>query len=88
MASQGENFYLGPEMRLDHTEFLCSKVFLRCKGIEKADMDIIRRQEECPLAGFLARRFILVSKLLIIDKINTSRLRVAPNFSPNTCILR
>ena len=60
MASRGENFYLGPEMRLDHTEFLRSKVLLRCKGIEKADMDKIMRQEECTLAGFLARNFILV----------------------------
>ena len=75
-------------MRPDHSEFLHSKVLLRCKGIEKADMDIKRRQEECPLAGFLARHFILVSKLLIIGKRNTSRLKVVLGSSPNTCILR
>ena len=32
LASRGEEFDLGPEMRLDHSELLCNKVLLKCKG--------------------------------------------------------
>ena len=46
-------------------------------------IDIRRGQKDCLLADFLARHFILDSKLLIIDKRNTSRLRVAQGSSPN-----
>ena len=40
LASGGEEFNPGPEMRLDHSELLCNKVSL-IKEIEKAsDIDI------------------------------------------------
>ena len=32
LASGGEEFNLGPEMRLDHSELLCNKVLLKYKG--------------------------------------------------------
>ena len=31
VTSGGEDFDLGPEKRLDHSEFLCSKVLLKNK---------------------------------------------------------
>ena len=51
LSSGGEEFNLGPEMRLDHSELLCNKVLLNIKEIEKAsDIDIRRGQKEDPLA--------------------------------------
>ena len=32
LASGGDEFNLGPEMRLDHSELLCNKVLLKYKG--------------------------------------------------------
>ena len=32
LASRGEEFDLGPEMRLDCSELLCNKVLLKYKG--------------------------------------------------------
>ena len=32
LAPGGEEFNLGPEMRLDHSELLCNKVLLKYKG--------------------------------------------------------
>ena len=32
LASGGDEFNPGPEMRLDHSELLCSKVLLKYKG--------------------------------------------------------
>ena len=32
LAPGGEEFNPGPEMRLDHSELLCSKVLLKYKG--------------------------------------------------------
>ena len=32
LASGGEEFYPGPETRLDRSELLCNKVFLKYKG--------------------------------------------------------
>ena len=52
MASGGEEFNLGLEMRLDCSELLCNKVLLKYKEIVKAsDIDIRRGQKECPLAS-------------------------------------
>ena len=52
LASGGEEFYPGPEMRLDCSELLCNKVLLKYKEIVKAsDIDIRRGQKECPLAS-------------------------------------
>ena len=52
MASGGEEFNLGLEMRLDCSELLCNKVLLKYKEIVKAsDIDIRRGQIECPLAS-------------------------------------
>ena len=50
LASRGEEFNLGPEMRLDCSELLCNKVLLKYK--EKAsDIGIRRGQKEYPLAS-------------------------------------
>ena len=52
MASGGEEFNLGLEMRLDCSELLCNKVLLKYNEIVKAsDIDIRRGQKECPLAS-------------------------------------
>ena len=32
LASRGDEFNLGPEMRLDHSELLCNQVLLKYKG--------------------------------------------------------
>ena len=50
--ASGEEFNPGPEMRLDHSELLCNRVYKSIKGIEKAsDIDIRRGQKEYPLAS-------------------------------------
>ena len=50
LASGGEEFNLGPEMRIDCSELLCNKVLLKYKEREKAsDTDTRRGQKECPL---------------------------------------
>ena len=36
LASRGEEFNLGPEMRLDRSELLCNKVLLMYKGDRKS----------------------------------------------------
>ena len=52
LTPRGEEFNLGPETRLDHSELLCSKVLLKYKEIEKAsDIGIRRGQKEYPLAS-------------------------------------
>ena len=52
LASRGEEFNPGPEMRLDCSELLCNKVLLKYKEIVKAsDIDIRRGQKECPPAS-------------------------------------
>ena len=52
LAPGGEEFNLGPEMRLDHSELLCNKVLLNIKEIEKAsDIGIRRGQKEYLLAS-------------------------------------
>ena len=52
LASRGEEFNPGPEMRFDCSELLCNKVLLKYKEREKAsDIDIRRGQKEYPLAS-------------------------------------
>ena len=52
LASGGEEFNLGPEMRIDCSELLCNKVLLKYKEREKAsDTDTRRGQKECPLTS-------------------------------------
>ena len=52
LASRGEEFNPGPETRLDNAEILCNRVLLKHKTEEKVpDIDIRRRQKECPLAS-------------------------------------
>jgi len=52
LASGEGKFNLGPEMRVDCSELLCNKLLLKYKEIEKAsDIDIRRRQKECPLTS-------------------------------------
>ena len=41
LASRGEEFNPGPEMRLDRSELLCNQVLLKYKGDrETSDIDI------------------------------------------------
>ena len=53
LAPGGDEFNPGPETRLDRSELLCNKVFLKYKGIEKAsDIGIRRGQKSTPLLVF------------------------------------
>ena len=52
LASEREEFNLGPVRRLDHSELLCNKVLLNNKREKVSDIDIRRDQKECPLASF------------------------------------
>ena len=49
LASRGEEFNLGPEIRLDCSELLGNKVLLKYKREKASDTDIRRGQKECPL---------------------------------------
>ena len=51
LASGGEEFSPGPEMRLDLSELLCNKVLLKYKREKAFDIDIRKRQKECPPAS-------------------------------------
>ena len=52
LASGGEEFNPGPEMKLDHSELLCNNVLLKHKSIEKtSDIDIRSGQKEYPPAS-------------------------------------
>ena len=52
LASGGEEFNPGPEMRFDCSELLCNKVLLKYKEREKAsDIDIRRGQKACPITS-------------------------------------
>ena len=52
LASCGEEFNLGPGMRLDHSKF-CINFFSSIKEVEKAsDIDIRSGQKEYPPASF------------------------------------
>ena len=53
LASRGEEFNLGPVIRLARSEalFLCNKVLLKYKREKASDVDIRRRQKECPPAS-------------------------------------
>ena len=49
LASNGEEFSLGPGMRIDCSELLCNKILLKYNKIEKASHIGIRRgQKEYP----------------------------------------
>ena len=62
LASGGEEFNLGREMRLDRSELLCDKVVLKYKGDRASDRDITRKYEEHPLAS--------VTKAVISSSVN------------------
>ena len=51
-APGGEEFNLGPEMRLDHSELLCNRVLSKYKREKSSDTDIRREQKEYPPASF------------------------------------
>jgi len=52
LASGGEEFNPGPEMRFDCSELLCNKVLLKYKGDrESSDIGIRRGQKEYPLVS-------------------------------------
>ena len=50
LASRGEEFSSGPEMRLDCSELLCNKVLLKYKR-ETSDRNIDISMKEYPLAS-------------------------------------
>ena len=51
LASGGEEFNPGPEMRLDRSELLYNKVLLKYKGDKASDIGIRRGQKEYPPAS-------------------------------------
>ena len=51
LASRGEEFNPGTEMRLDSSELLYNKVLLKYKRDKASDTDIRRGQKECSLAS-------------------------------------
>ena len=51
MASGGEEFNPGPEIRLDCSELLGNKVLLKYKREKASDIDIRRGQKEYPFAS-------------------------------------
>ena len=51
LASRREEFSLGPETRLDHSEFLCNKVLLKYKGDKAFNIDIRRWVERDLIAS-------------------------------------
>ena len=75
LACRWEYFNLGPETRLDHLELLCSKVLLKHKTDKASDNRQQKGAEKIAPCQFLARHLMPVSKLLIIDSRNSSRLR-------------
>ena len=56
LASGGEEFHPGPEMRLDRSELLCNRVLLE----SMSDIDIRRVQKEYPPASFSNRVIYLL----------------------------
>ena len=66
LASGGEEFNLGREMRLDRSELLCDKVVLKYKGDRASDRDITRKYEEHPLAS--------VTKAVISSSVNAKNV--------------
>ena len=54
LASGGDEFNPGPEMRLDRSELLCNKVLLKYKGDREAsDIGIRSGQKEYPPASWM-----------------------------------
>ena len=51
LASEGEEFNLGPVTRLDHSGLLCNKVLLKYNREKASDRDIRSGQKECPPAS-------------------------------------
>ena len=52
LASRGEEFNLGPDTRLDHSELLSNQVLLKYKrDRESLYIDIRSGQKECPPAN-------------------------------------
>ena len=57
LASRGEEFDSGPEMRLDHFKPLCNKFLLKFKRDNESFWHRYQRKEkECPLASFYVLR--------------------------------
>ena len=52
LASRGREFDPGPVTRLDHSEFLCNKVLLKCKREKACDTDIRQGRKSAPLLVF------------------------------------
>ena len=73
LASGQEEFNLGPEMRLDHSELLCNQVLLKYKGIR-------RGQKEYPFAS--VSHGVVYSLVITVNQKNVWR------FAPIIYILR
>ena len=82
-----EEFNPGPEMRLDHSEFLCNKVLLKYKGdIESFWHRHQKGAEKVPPCSSSAGCYIVTSSLLMKER-NVLKHRMAPGPSPIRCIL-
>ena len=68
LASGAEEFNLGPVMRLDHSELLCNKSFVKYKQEKASDTDIRKGAERLPPGSFLAGYCIATSRLLIRER--------------------
>ena len=66
LAPGGEEFNLGPEMRLDRSELLCNKVLLKCKGDRESFWHRHQKGvERVPRAFFkITNRYWISSKAL------------------------
>ena len=73
LASRGEKFNLGPEMRLDCSELLSNKILLKYKGIKKTSDLGIRWGQKEPLL-VLAMELYTLQLVITVNQKNVWRL--------------
>ena len=89
LASRGEEFDLGPLIRLDHSELLCNKALLKYKWDRESFWHRHQKGTESMLpCYFLARIYIPIRKLLIRERKHLKTKRAALCPSPTTCSWR
>ena len=88
LASGGEDFNLGPVMRLDCSELLCNKVLLKYRRDRESFGHRHQKGTERVPPASLQLDIIYLSTSCSLEKGDVSKLRVAPGPSPATCILR
>ena len=86
IASQGEEFNPGPEMRLDCSEILSNKVLLKYKGDRESFWHRHQKgAERVPPCLSSTGCYIVTSSLLMKER-NVLKFRMAPGPSPIRCI--